>query len=291
MRSFYKIVHTTCNRGWGGPEKRIFNESVWMESKGHQAVIIAPKDTPLFTRARDFGFRVYAVSFKRFSAIKDYKQLKQIFQNEQPHVLNTHGDADSKIALQAAQKTGVPCRILSRHVNAHVRNTWYNKKIYKQLNHFIFTTADYTTRHLQEVFKLKDMEIFSIPSGIVEPEKLIPKDEARRALAAELSLDSAARFIGFAGKISKDKGVDTILKALKPIRSEIPHHIAILGNGTPDYLAELKGLAQRLGIGERVHFIDYKEDVWPYHRAFDCKVLASGNKNGVPFEKVPQVLL
>ncbi|MCP4682144.1 MAG: glycosyltransferase family 4 protein, partial [Desulfobacterales bacterium] len=127
MRSLYKIVHTTCHTGWGGLERRIFNESVWMQKKGHQVVIVAPKDTPLFTRAREFGFRVYGVSFKRLSIIKDYKKLKLIFENEQPHILNTHGNADSKIALQAGQKAGVPCRILSRHISAHVRNTWYNK--------------------------------------------------------------------------------------------------------------------------------------------------------------------
>ncbi|MBA3011442.1 MAG: glycosyltransferase family 4 protein [Proteobacteria bacterium] len=291
MRSLYKIVHTTCHTGWGGLERRIFNESVWMLDKGHQIVIIAPKDTPLFTRARKFGFRVYDISFKPLGIIKDYNRLIQIFETEQPHILNTHGNADSKIALLAAKKAGVPCRILSRHISAHVRNTWYNRKIYKQLNHFIFTTADYTTRHLQQVFKLKALKIFSMPSGIMEPESLTPKEDARKALAAELSLDPGTRFIGFAGRVSTDKGVATILKALRLIQSEIPHHIAIVGDGTPIYLAELKALAQRLNIGDRVHFVGFKEDVWPYYRAFDCKILASINKNGIPFEGVPQALL
>jgi len=83
------------------------------------------------------------------------------------------------------------CRILPRHISEPVRNSWYNRKIYKQLAHFIFTTSDDTTRHLQQVFKLKDMEIFSMSSGIIEPGNLVPKDAARKALAKELSLDAA----------------------------------------------------------------------------------------------------
>jgi len=284
-------VHTTCHTGWGGLERRIFNESVWMLDKGHQIVIIAPRDTPLFNRARAYGIRVYDISFKPLGTIQDYNRLKQIFETEQPHILNTHGNADSKIALLAAKKTGVPCRILSRHISAHVRNTWYNRKIYKQLNHFIFTTADYTTRHLQKIFKLKALKIFSMPSGIMEPESLIPKEDARKALAAELSLDPGTRFIGFAGRVSSDKGVSTILKALRLIQSEIPHHIVIVGDSTPNYLAELKALAQELNIGDRVHFLGFKEEVWSYYRAFDCKILASINKKGIPFEGVPQALL
>jgi glycosyltransferase involved in cell wall biosynthesis len=284
-------VHTTCQTGWGEQEQRIYNESVWMENKGHRVVIIAPGETPLFTRAKEYGFRVHDVSFKRFSAIKDYGQLKQIFKDEQPQILNTHGKADSKIALRAAKKAGVPCRILSRHTSDPVRNTWYNRKIYKKLTHFIFTTADYTTQHLQQVFKLKDMEIFSMPSGIIPPQDLAPKDTARKALARDLSLDSATRFIGFAGTVSKDRGVDTILKALKRIQSRIPHHIAIVGEGTPDCLAELKTLAKDLGIGERIHFIGREDDIWPYYRAFDCKVLASGNNKNIHLEGVPLALL
>jgi len=291
MRSLYKIVHTTCHTGWGGLEKRIFNESVWMMKKGHQVVIVAPRDTPLYARAKEYGFQVYGISFNRFGMVKDYNRLKKIFTSEQPHIVNTHGNADSKIALKAALKTEVPCRILSRHISAHVRNTWYNRQIYKKLSHYIFTTAGYTTRHLQKVFKLNSMEIFSMPSGILEPETLMPKDEARKNLALEFDLDPDTRFLGFSGRISKDKGVGTILKAFKLIKSDIPHHIAIVGHGTPEYLAELTTLAQDLNIGDRVHFAGFKEDVWTYYRAFDCKILASRNKNGIPFEGVPQALL
>jgi glycosyltransferase involved in cell wall biosynthesis len=35
----------------------------------------------------------------------------------------------------------------------------------------------------------------------------------------------------------------------------------------------------------------FTDDVWPVYRAFDCKVLASENINGIPFEGVPQALL
>ena len=154
MRSLYKILHTTCHTQWGSLEKRIFNESVWMEKKEHKIIIVAPKDTPLFLKAKEHGFKVYGIEFKRFSMIKDYKLLKNIFYNEKPDIINTHGNKDSKLALFAAKKTRVPLRILSRHISAHVRNSWYNRIIYKKLCHYVFTTTDHTTKYLQKVFKL-----------------------------------------------------------------------------------------------------------------------------------------
>lgn len=290
-RSLYKIIHTTCHTAWGGLEKRIFNESVWMENQGHQVIIVAPEGTPLVQKSREKGFRVYTLSFKRLKLLNDYRLLINIFNNERPNILNTHGNTDAKIALPAARKAGVPCRILSRHISAHVRNSWYNRRLYKKLSHYIFTTAGYTTRHLMEVFKLKNTRIFSMPSGIVPPDTLEPRTNARKQMAARLGCDPDTRFLGFVGRLSPDKGVDTLVRAFKLIARDIPHHLVLVGNGPDDYRDELEKIVRDLNIGDRVHFLGFREDVWPVYRALDCKVLASRNLNGIPFEGVPQALL
>lgn len=292
MHSIYKIIHTTCHTQWGGLEKRIFNESVWMQEKGHTVIIVAPEDTPLFKKAKDYGFKVYPVDFKFFSTFKNYQELKRIFSNEQPDIVNTHGNKDSKLALPAAKKTGVKLRILSRHISAHVSNTWYNRKLYKKFSHYVFTTADYTTRHLKNVFKLKDMKVFSMPSGINVPDSLQDREDARKELAEHLKLDETTRFIGFVGRVSKDKGVSYLLEAFSLIKTGLPtHHLVIVGDGTDDYLNQLKQIAKNLKIENQIHFVGFTSNVWPYYLAFDCKVLPSVNIKGIPFEGIPQSLL
>ena len=170
MISHYKIIHTSCNIQWESIEKRIFNESVWMEQNEHQIIIIAPKESPLYLKAKQHGFKVYGIEFKFFSRIKDYKLLKAIFYNEKPDIVNTHGDKDSQIALHAAKNSSVPLRILSRHINTLVRNSWYNRLVYKKFCHYIFTGDDSITMHLQKVFRLNRMKIFSMPDGLIMPD-------------------------------------------------------------------------------------------------------------------------
>jgi len=292
MISLYKIIHTTCHTQWGGLEKRIFNESVWMAQKGHTIIIVAPAKTPLFNKAKEYGFRTYAVDFKRFGMIKDYKFLKNLFINENPDIVNTHGNEDSQVGLLAARRAKIGCRILSRHISAHVSKSWYNKLLYKKLATYIFTTADYTTNHLKTVFKLTGKQIFSMPSGIIPPETLPSKIEARNNLARELGLDPDTRFLGFVGRVSTAKGVDTIFKAFEKIASKIPgHNLVIVGDSSKEYIESLWALAEKLQIEERIHILGPKDDVWPYYRAFDCKILASRSKDGIPFEGVPQALL
>ncbi|WP_022664357.1 glycosyltransferase family 4 protein [Desulfospira joergensenii] len=296
MRSLYKIVHTACQTGWGGIEKRILNESMWMAEKGHQVIIVAPENTPLFDRAKGFGFRLYPMSFKRLGTLANYRSLIRIFENEQPHILNTHGPADSKIALPAAQKAEVPCRILSRHIGDPIRNSWSSRRLFKHISHYVFTPAGHTRSHLQKVFNLKDMKIFSIPSGIVEPESLVLRDEARKALAGELGLETSTRFIGavVTGRVSGGRGLPPLLKAFKKIRADIPHHMAVLGTGGSVCPDRLRELSRRLGIEDRVHFSelfsDIDEDGWSFFRALDCKVLAARDEKGLPVEETSQTL-
>lgn len=292
LRSYYKIMHTTCHTGWGGLEKRIFNESVWMRDHGHKIVLAVPENTELHLRAKEAGFKVYPVNFKRLSTLKDYRSIRRILYNEKPDIINTHGNKDSKLALYAAKKEKIACRILSRHISAHVRNSWYNRKLYRKLAHYVFTTAGYTTAHLKKVFRLKEMQVFSMPSGIIIPKALPDKETCRKELAEKLSLDPVARFIGFAGRVSKDKGVDILVKAFALVASQYPDmHLVIAGKGNDDYLRQIKQTARKKQIDDRVHFTGFYNDVWPFYRALDLKVLPSRNPKGVPFEGVPQSLL
>jgi hypothetical protein len=174
MNSHYKIIHTTCHTQWGGLEKRIFNEAVWMRNNGHDIIVAAPRNTLLLHKSRQNGFRTYEVAFKKSEMISDYRFLRRVFANEQPDIVKTHGNEDSRIALLAAYQKKIGCRILSRHISAHVRDSWHNRLIYKKYATHIFTTADYTTRHLKNVFKLNDRQVFSMPSGILPPDTLPP---------------------------------------------------------------------------------------------------------------------
>ncbi|HCY87052.1 MAG TPA: glycosyltransferase family 1 protein, partial [Desulfobacteraceae bacterium] len=183
MRALYKIVHTSGRTGWNDPEKRILEESLWMESQGHQVVIIAPEKSPLYQKARAKGLSVYGISFKGLSRLKQSSELVEILTNEQPYVINCHGRSDGSIALKAAQKAGVPCRIISRHTGAKLKNSMQNRSIYKKLSHYVFTSSDFITDHLKDTFKLRDMDVFTIPGGIVPPENLSPKPEAAKWLA------------------------------------------------------------------------------------------------------------
>nr|WP_319395067.1 glycosyltransferase family 4 protein [uncultured Desulfobacter sp.] len=285
MNNFYKIIHTSSRPLWGNREQRILCESLWMEKNGHQVVIIAPGDSPLFKKAKKTGLMVYPISFKALAGIGEYGRLKQIFTGEQPFVVNAHGKGDAKLALKAAQATGVPCRIMSRHNGRRVKNTWSNKKIYKTRSHYVFTTSKESKSHLRQTFALSDLQIFSFPDGIIMPDTDIYIDRAKRSagrqmLADTLGLEPDTRFIGVFGTINA-QNKQLLRTTVAQLDGHFPsHHLVMFDAPSPqDTLDET--------LSSRVHMLQVTEETKASYQALDCCIYLPDYHNfyqGVPFE-------
>jgi len=285
MNNFYKIIHTSSRTHWGNREQRILCESLWMKKNGHQVVVIAPGDSPLFKKAKKSGLMVYPMSFKTLAGIGEYGRLKEIFIGEQPFVVNAHGKGDAKLALKAAQATDVPCRIMSRHNGKRVKNSWSNKKIYKTRPHYIFTTSKESKNHLRQTFSLSDMQIFSFPDGINMPDSDIYIDRSKRAagrqtLSNTLGLGADTRFVGVFGTTAPQNKqlLGTLAEQLD--RHFPSHHIVVFG--TPDAQGSLD--EKRFS---RVHMLKLTENNQTCYQALDCCIYLPDYQNfyqGVPFE-------
>ncbi len=177
MRSHYKIIHTSNGQAWGNKERRIFNESLWMKNNGHEVIIVTSLDSPLLKKTKEYGFKVYGLSFKWFSKIKDKNKLNRILHTEKPDVINAHGSNDSRIALSAAKKNKVALRIRTKHNTNNIKNSWSNRIIFKKYSHYIFTITLPVKENLQKKLKLKDMEIFAIPGGTIDGEQTSKEDQ------------------------------------------------------------------------------------------------------------------
>lgn len=284
---FYKIIHTSSRCLWGNREKRILHESLWMKKNGHQVAIIAPGDSPLFKKAKQNELTVYPISFKSLAGLGEYGQLKQIFDREQPFVVNAHGKADAKITLKAAQATGVPCRIMSRHNGKRVRNTWANKKIYKSRCHHIFTNSKDSKKQLKQTFSLSDMQIFCIPDGVTIPDAAvfpneIPQPAARQKLANILGLETDARFIGVFDKAAPQNNLQ-LRKTAEQLNRQFPsHHLVVAG------IPENQNTIYE-GTSPRLHLLPQNEEKDTFYQALDCCLYFPNLRNfyqGVPLEVI-----
>lgn len=276
-----KIVHSESHRQWGGQERRVFHECLWMKNKGHRVILLAPATAPVYRRAARAGIEVHDLTFRRVGVFQDMLKVRKLLRRIRPDVLNTHGNIDSKVVLTAAQGLGIAHVLRTRHSTPRVHNSWYNRLLYRKFSHYIFTTADCTTRQLQQDFDIPADHILTLPGCIVPPITMLSRAKALERLTTELHLPGDARFIGYVGRLSREKGLDVLLEAFITIAALAPsHHLVLVGNG--GYAAELLKRIKRSQMQRRIHLIGYRDNVWDYLRAFDCHALASPQHEGIP---------
>ena len=275
------IVHTESHRQWSGQEMRVFHEARWMAEQGHRVVVLAPETSPLYARASMAGLTISPVAFTKRSLVQDYFKVRRHLKNIRPDVLNTHGNMDAKVVLAAARGLKIPCVIRSRHYLAPIKNSFYNRLLYGPLCHYIFTTAEKTSRQLVQDLEIPVDKVITLSSGIVPPDQLDERTTARNMLCKELGVDESTRFVGYLGRIAEDKGLLDLMDTFASIHQQYGNlHLVMVGEG--DLAERLKGKAEELGVKQKVHLTGFRNNPWPCLRAFDCYVQASNRSEGIP---------
>jgi glycosyltransferase involved in cell wall biosynthesis len=275
------ILHVESHDQWAGQERRVVSECRWMREKGHRVHLAATPGTPVFERAKRAGVEVHPARFRNRDLPAAIFRIRGLIRRLRPDVLNPHGNRDSKAALLAAWGMGVPCVIRSRHMSAPVRNTRFNRLLYRRRCHRVLTTSRAAAGQLVRDLGVPPERVHFVPSGIVPPEALPDRGAARRELSGAWKIPPDAFWIGFVGRLSPEKGVDRLIEAVAALAWKRPELRLILA-GRGGELERLRNVAIRRGVEAKVIFPGFQEDPWPCHRAMDLEVLPSVSGEGVP---------
>lgn len=119
-----------------------------------------------------------------------------------------------------------------------------------------------------------------IPNGI-DTSRFVATDRA--TVLRSLGVTESARVVGVVSRLSRLKGIETFIQAAALIAKQADDvRFVIVGEPSPiknlEYLVELSGLAQSLGIGDKVIFTGLRSDVPAVMSALDVSVMPSLNE-------------
>lgn len=148
---------------------------------------------------------------------------------------------------------------------------------FEQMQQFVFKKSSFAfpgSRSAEEVLRQKNYQghCVILPSG-VDPQIYFPKTEAE-SIKSKLRHSENEVLIGYLGRIIEEKGLKTLLYALKQIE-DLPWRLVIVGAGA--YEADFDALTENLQLTERVSrlgFVPHTESP-AYLSAFDLLVLPS----------------
>ena len=110
-----------------------------------------------------------------------------------------------------------------------------------------------------------------IPTGIPRPQ-IIEKEEARGALG----IPAEHRLLHYVGRLAKEKNLETLIQMVARVSSDHPRaRLWMVGDGP--YRDDLRALASKLGVGDRVKFVGAvpRNEVDQYYASADLFTFAS----------------
>ncbi len=270
------ILHTESSRGWGGQEIRILREAEGMRRRGHEVIFAVNLNGGLIARAKEAGFKVYELPFKKACAIKTIYALIQICKTHNIDLINTHSSLDAwlgGIAGRIAKKKV----IRTRHLSTPIRTGLNSRLLYKHLADFVVTTSTPILSTIKKQAGLSPYCLQCIPTGI-DPQVL--KVDLLKAMEfrANLGVHSNDVLVGTACFVRSWKGIHDLLEAAVLLKERKEIKWVIVGGGHVD---DYRSKIPELGLEGVVTFTGHLEAPYFAMRAMDIFVLLSTAHEGV----------
>jgi glycosyltransferase involved in cell wall biosynthesis len=213
-------------------------------------------------------------------------RLSAMLKREPPDVVHTHLFGANLVGRWAARL--VRCPVVSTYHDADyepvVRNgnpslTPFKQRLLQLIDAAtvvatrprLVAVSEHVARSVRQRIRADDVHV--IPNA-VDTTVFRPDTERRKVVRVQLGVSTSTRVVACVGRMTAQKGQSTLIHAMAQIATAIDDcRLLLVGDG-PDN-SELRRLADRLGIENRVSFLGIRSDVPDLLRAVDVVAVPS----------------
>lgn len=237
----FNILHLESSRGWGGQEMRILKESIGIRNLNHRVFFGVEKNGGLVNPAKENGFLVYEIRFKKIFWLISFFRLIYIMKKHSIDIINTHSSSDSWLGGIVAKLLGIKI-IRTRHLSTPIKKGLNSILLFGFLADFIVTTCQEIVDIIALQAKKDPNHCRSIPTG-VDFEKITVDENKSLEFRKQFSIKDGDFLVGCACFMRSWKGIDDLLKAAKILENEKDIKFVIIGGGHKEkYIALAKEL-------------------------------------------------
>ncbi|MHB1193094.1 MAG: glycosyltransferase [Longimicrobiales bacterium] len=310
------LIHRVIARlNVGGPAMHVVNLTRALNGGPWRTRLIAgsvpPTEEDMSYYAAERGVEVTLLPemSRELSALDDVRSLLalwRLFRRERPTVVHTHTAKAGTLGRLAAILAGVPVRVHTFH--GHVLGGGYfapwktrlfleiERQLARGTSRLVVLTRR-QAREMSEELGVAPPEKFAVVPLGLELERFGAVDRshaARTRMRAALGIPEGARAVGIVGRVVPIKNHELFLEALAadkmraagnkpadPVATHQPASLLGVVVGSGEREAELKALAARLGVGDRVVWLGWRRDLADIYGALDALALPSHDE-GTP---------
>lgn len=274
-----KVYITDPHLRGGGQVRYVANLASQLAQNGHDVTIGCKPGSVLVDRAREAGCAADPTLWLRGGLrprawLGDLQAARRILREVRPDVVHVNGSQDHWVFALADRSLGRPvCLVRTRHNTYPVKDSPANRLLNREWTDYQIVVCDVVRRTLAAQPTFDGARMCTIHNG-VDANLFRPDAEARRRARAEFGFAEDDVVLGVAARLVTAKGHEFLWRALGQLRHDFPR-LRVLALGQGPLEDPLKRLAGELGIGDRVVFAGFREDMPACVQAFDVCVQPS----------------
>lgn len=275
-----KILHIINNLSSGGAEKLI--EELLPHIHGGSVVcdvlLLSDINNVFDRKLKELGIQIDVVPFRKIYSFMNIRLIRKYIIEGKYDLVHVHlfpAQYWASIAVQLIFKDK-PIIITTEH-NTHNRRRekfyfrYFDKYIYSRYKKIV-SISDQTQEQLKDWLQVRtdiQNKFIVINNGI----NIKAFEKAEPYLKSEVNVDftEKTKLVCMVGRFSDQKDQSTLIKAIRELPNEI--HLLLIGEG-PN-LEKNRDLAKGMEIGDRIHFLGFRNDVDRIIKTSDVVVQSS----------------
>lgn len=213
-------------------------------------------------------------SLKTF--LTTYKVISKIVKKESITVIHTHHRMAAFYAQIIKYRYRVP-------VICSVHGEFYDKKLLTKVAYGhsqIVACGEKVRENLVDWFGLKKDRVVVLRNAVEKDERYNPIKEIEKLRSENFN----CFIVGYVGRISREKGVDALVRALaKVVTKKKDIYLVIAGDG--DFFNDVKSLSAGMGLNDNIVFLGYRNDPQNVIQQVDSVALCSYTE-GLPLTPI-----
>ncbi len=266
-----RILHVIDHLGLGGAQTTLADLlSAWPEPGDALHVMSLGRKTDLAPRFESInGLHLQILGRRRWD-FRSMHDLVRVIEDQKIDVLHAH--LAKSICASLWMRPRIPARVV---VHAHCdpqREPWVLRRAtsrWRQRIDAIIAVSRHTQRELTAWYRTNCPPLHMVYNAFGSPSQG-PQEPI--LVRRRLGIAPDTFLLGFAGRLTRQKGLRYLISALQLMRGE---NVALVIIGDGPLRARLRHQVQQAGLTHMVHFVGSQSQVWPWLREMDAGILPS----------------
>ena len=272
-----KIAYVCSSLSLGGLELNHLRNAFWMQARGHEVIIYAPQESPLFQKALDSGLHCIHITHQRkyYAWIAAITLARSLKKEQVSHVFIRDNRDMSMIATVKAIMCKSIVTAYFMEMQLGVKKTGILHSIRFNYLDFWLCPLPFLETQVLEWTRINPSKVHLLPSGIDRSAiKRIAKDVAR----TQLDLPLHGFTFGLVGRFDLQKGQLLVLEALQRCENTAIN-LVFLGeptrNETNQVIEKMETFIAEHHLVDRVFIRPFMQEVGAFYSALDALIMAT----------------